>query len=139
MDIKPLRTTRKVLTWYCICTKESRKRHIIFSVVCLLANMSAVVASVTFFLKFVAVNLELSLYALFQISAYSNVVYIYTIAIILRNKVPAIFDGLATIYHQCKTIALFSVIFSPTSKSYRNVKEMYNMRSKWNSTKKHAT
>lgn len=124
MNIKPLRTTQQVLIWYCICTKVSKKRHIIFSVVCLLANMNAVLASVTFFLNFVSVNLELSLYALFQISAYSNVVYSYIIAFILRNRVPAIFDGLAAIYHQCKTIALLSVISSPISKSNRTVEEV---------------
>lgn len=71
---------------------------IIFSVSCLIANACTVAASATFFAKFVSNDLHESLYALFQITAYSQVVCIYIIAFIMRHKIETIFEHLQNLY-----------------------------------------
>lgn len=64
--------------------------------------MCAVIASAIFFLKFVSVDLNQSLYAMFQIAAYTNVTYIYIAAFLLRHKITAVFDSLTEIYEESK-------------------------------------
>lgn len=115
INMNPLIIDQQVLSWFCVCltsdTKSvgSRIASITFSFSCLIANACAVAASATFFAKFVSIDLEESLYALFQITAYSQVVYIYIMAFILRHKVTAIFGNLLKIYNTSKSwLPIFS-------------------------------
>lgn len=110
--MKPLATTQRVLSWYRICHANKsdsnwwKMTFTIFSVTCLIANACAVAASATFLAKFISSNLEQSLYALFQCSAYFNAVYIHIAAFLQRKKVTAVFESLSVIYETSKEFSV---------------------------------
>lgn len=106
--MKPLKTNQQVLTWLGVCraadTVSIPKKLIYifaaffgFSVV-----FTSLSASVAFFVKFVQIDLEESLYALFQIASFSGLSYIILTAFIMRNKINGIFNRLSHIYDACK-------------------------------------
>lgn len=60
--------------------------------------LSMLAACVAFFVKFVSIVLEESLYALFQISTLSGILYSMIVVFNSRHEVKTIFDKLSTIY-----------------------------------------
>lgn len=67
----------------------------------------ACVASIVFFIKFVSIDLEESLYAIFQIGASIVAVYIAIVAYFLQHKINGIFKGLTAIYGKCKYFKVY--------------------------------
>lgn len=102
--MQPLKTNQQVLTWLCIypidksSSKQMACEYIIFSWIIFTLNLCAFVSPVQFIIKFVSTDLESCVFALFQVSATANVVYMTIIAFLLREKITAIFTGLSIIY-----------------------------------------
>lgn len=106
MKIKPLETNRRVLIWLCMflpdetASKREKLTYIVFTVCGVCTILSMLAASVTFFVKFVSIDLEESLYALVKISAYLCLTYMMIVVFILRHKISDIFEKLSTIYDE---------------------------------------
>lgn len=114
--MEPLKTNRQVLIWLCICPPKKDTRlndkwcHAIFSWIIFTLNFCACLLPVLFFIKCISTDLESSLFALFQIFATANVIYMTIILFFYREKITAIFEGLSIIYAASKHIKLYSSI-----------------------------
>lgn len=112
----PLETNRKVFIWLCMCPadkstdKKENRAHVICIVIVTALILTFFIASAVFFSKFASTDLEESLYALFQISATSGVMYLIAVAIIMRDKILNIFNKLSDIYEACKMFSLLNII-----------------------------
>lgn len=106
--MKPLQTNREVLVWLGTCspfevsTQNKRLSQIIFALVNILTNALFVLASGSFFMKFAAIDLEESLYAVFQIFAALPVQNTVIAWFFLKQRVKALFMDLSKIYDECK-------------------------------------
>lgn len=70
----------------------------------------AVIASGIFFLEYRSIDLETSLYALGQIAAYLNVLYMFVIIFLSRPKIKKIFNDLENIYDKCENFIKLDLI-----------------------------
>lgn len=107
--MKPLVTNQQVLTWLCICKNETSSRmeklaHISFSVFVSVFLFWGDLSSLMFFIKFATVDLEESLYALFQVAGLSGMVYLIFVVPFSRHAIAATFDSLSKIYDASKQI-----------------------------------
>lgn len=97
-------TSQKMLTWICVypadetVSKFKRATYAFAYAFILISNLCVLASSVAFFLKYVSVDLEQSLYAVFQITAYGSMTYLIIVSFLLRSKIPLVFDDLAKIY-----------------------------------------
>lgn len=99
----PLETTHRVLMWLCIVPSNNfSTREKVLSIglsftvgVMILAQL---VASAMFVLEFYSTNLESSLYAVYQFSAWMPILYIFVIALLLRHKITAVLCEISNIY-----------------------------------------
>lgn len=105
----PLRTNRRVLTWFCVyppeenATKWQKRAYIAFAVYALTLNSVSCVSDAAFFFKFVSTDLEKSLMALLQLFGNATMVYALSITFLLRKKFVAIIESLTTIYETSKS------------------------------------
>lgn len=108
VKMKPIKTNQQVLTWLCVCqadetiSKRKRMAHIFFASFIFSANFILIPISVAYFLRFVSVDLEQALYALFQLSGMLGMTYMMIAAFILRHEINDLFGKLADIYNNCK-------------------------------------
>lgn len=108
--MRPLPTNQRMLTWICVCPLESRDSKwmkpfcVIFALTTFLAVSSCVLSSVIFFSSNVSKDVEESLYALFQISAFSGVAYMAIVAFYSRKKINAFLETLTAIHDERKHI-----------------------------------
>lgn len=106
----PLPTNQRMLTWICVSPLESRDSKwmkpfcVIFALTTFLAVLSCVLSSVIFFSSNVSIDVEESLYALFQISAFSGVAYMAIVAFYSRKKINAFLETLTAIHDERKHI-----------------------------------
>lgn len=105
-----LKTTQTILTWLCIipadeATPEWKKSaYMIFNLGTFFGNIAFLLSVTKFLITFISVDLEGSLYALFQIAAICSGIYGMTIAFILRRKYAAMIETLSDIYDERKTL-----------------------------------
>lgn len=101
---RPLATSQKVLTWLCVYPADrntsflKKCAYVALYFYVLIGNMSVLISSMVYFATYVSTDFELSLYAVFQIAAYTSSTYLMLLAYTLRYKITAVFDGLARIY-----------------------------------------
>lgn len=76
----------------------------IFTVANILANLVGLLASAAFFLKYVSIDLEVSLYGLFTVFGFGIAMYAAVIVIVNRRKIYNIFEKLSQIYEESKQI-----------------------------------
>lgn len=57
-----------------------------------------ILSSAFFILKYLSIDLELALYALYQITSTGTVLYASVIVFFSRHRIPVIFNNLANIY-----------------------------------------
>lgn len=106
--MKPLATTQVMLMWACVCppTEVSHKWQktisIAFSVIVGLLELWIVTACAFLFLSYVSVDLEASLYPLFQMFGHTVAFYGFLYIISARTKIANLFKKLAVIYNKCK-------------------------------------
>lgn len=114
--MKVLATTQQVLTLLCICpiddsTKKWKKLfYIVFSITVLSILLTQIVASTVFMIKYLSVDLERTLYAVYQIFGWLPIFYSFIIALFLRREISALFIGLSGIYNECNVFELIQRI-----------------------------
>lgn len=106
--MKPLETMQRLLIWFCVFpaeegTSELRKLiYIAFSVIGLISSIIGVVSSAVYTIEFLSIDLENSLYAVFQFAAASGTFYTAIVAFIYRRRVHGIFTALEKLYRKCE-------------------------------------
>lgn len=91
------KTNKQIFTWIRILSPtEETNRYtkiatILICIGCLVFQFVSALASVCFFVKHIQVDLESSLYALFQIAAMSSAFYITIVAFFLRHEMSKTF------------------------------------------------
>lgn len=124
--MEPLKTSRRLLAWLYVVPVEKSSSNwkkwacLIVGVGAYVATMSFLASSMAFFMKFVSIDLEQSLYALFQIGGFSNSAYVITFAYFSHRKIVAIFDNLSAIYNARKNLNFF-LVFSAILKSFSGI------------------
>lgn len=113
MNINPLKTNRKLLILLCVCppaksiSKWKRFGCALFTIVIIASNLCGLIASSSFFIKFVSSDLEMSLHALLQMCACTSAIYMHIIGIISNNRINDIFENLNKIYVEGKNWSKF--------------------------------
>lgn len=108
MRIKPMETNRKFLLWLCMFPPDSnvsimkRLLYIIFTAANIIVLSILSLGSAAFIARFVMIDLESALYALFPTSACMGLTYMIIIGIISQHKIAALFESLYGIYDMCK-------------------------------------
>lgn len=105
-----LETNQRVLTWLCMhppdesATAWKRMAYIIAALIIFAVLLSATIAHIVYFLKFVSTDLEGSLVALMIIDGMIGFVYSFVTAFNLRYKIQTIFENLTSIYEASKDL-----------------------------------
>lgn len=103
----PLVAHRRIWTCLGLCsfdensTKLAKMAYILFNFSLFASFVGAVLASAEFVRQSFSTDLEGSLHALFQLTAYIGVVYVAIITVVVRHKVTHIFEQLTEIYRKC--------------------------------------
>lgn len=105
--MKPLTTNQRISTLLSFpIDQSSSSRDTLISIILitsmLISNVIANCMSMLYFLKFKSIDLEKSLYALFQIAAALHMFGAIIITLLSRYKLSAIFEHLQEIYDSCK-------------------------------------
>lgn len=102
--MEPLVTSRRVMTWLCTHPADaatSKKERILY-VVCTLASGTttflALLAGVAFIVLYLPVDLEICLYAVFQVASQIAVLNAMIIAVFNQQRIATIFTKLSQIY-----------------------------------------
>lgn len=120
----PLKTNRRVLIWFSLYPPDVntgpylKLAYLIFSLSIFSVNICGLVSSVAFFLEFISISLEESLYCVFQIAGIGGVICIVTNAYFSRIQMIAIFKHLENIYKACEIIMKFNFPFDNFVKSF---------------------
>lgn len=102
----PLETSENVLKWLCVyspdesSSKWKKRAYVATGLSVFLANVTGLVVSVVFFMKFVSTDLGSSLHALFQIAGLVNAIYGTIVIQFSRQKIAKVFDHLSIIYDE---------------------------------------
>lgn len=116
--MNPLKTNKLVLTWFCVYPAEENESSIVtfarvlFSLGIVFGMVSAFIGSVVFFYRFILIDLESSLGALFQISAYLSTIYMIGVSAFMRRRLVAIIDELEMIYKASKFSTIVDIKFA---------------------------
>lgn len=106
--MKPLAIDQQIFSWFGVsCTdttpKLSKKMTSALFVVLIFGwEMFSLGISVTFFLRYISIDLEQSLYALFQVSGSFVMINAVVIILFSRHKIARVFKGLQSIYEASK-------------------------------------
>lgn len=117
VKMKPVKAIQHYLIWFCMCpaddtTSKSKKRaHIGITSLCLINLTISLISSIVYAVKFVSVDLEKSLYALFQIVACQISVYYVIVGYFSRHQIHTIFTELEKLYCKCKSRNFFHHFF----------------------------
>lgn len=108
--MKPLLTNQKVLMWLCIypvnenASKFVKLARVAFTFLVIITELFGLIASVVFFMKFFSVDLEKSLYTIFQIVALISNLYMFVVLCGYRYKIIDVFKHLTEIYNASKIL-----------------------------------
>lgn len=105
-NMTPLITNKRVLIWLWMCPADGKSdnsmlkslAHIAFGFTVFFGVVAGLISSFAYFESFVWVDLENSLYALFQVAAFLGLVPLFPIAISSRQKISQLLDNLSNIY-----------------------------------------
>lgn len=102
--MKPLAISQWFLSWISVCPVEenmSKWKKVIFKIfpfVIIAGNLTGLTSSTIFFVRYISVDLEGSLYALFQIAGQLNMTNAIIITFAFRHRLTTMFENLAKIY-----------------------------------------
>lgn len=121
--MNPLQKNQRVLVWLCMLSTDKlatiwkKLAYIIFtSILCITSMNIAIWPSVFYLRKYLSIDLESCLYALFQILLGASMLYAY-ILFLPRKRLDIIFINLAKIYRKSKYCILIKISFSIQSPS----------------------
>lgn len=104
--MKPLSTPQKIFILFCVWPADEvgwkKVACGIFTVANILANLVGLLASAAFFLKYVSIDLEVSLYGLFTVFGFAIAMYAALVVFVYRHKICNIFEKLSKIYDESK-------------------------------------
>lgn len=106
--MKPLEFQQQIFTWIYLCSPDEvtsvwkKIIYFILFVIVFLGNFTSGAGALAFIIKYVSVDLENSLYAVFQLCAVGSVSYIFIAAFFLRYRINDIFKQLTEIYDTSK-------------------------------------
>lgn len=104
--MKPLSTPQKVLMLFCVWPADEvewkKMACIIFTLCNLIANIVGLLASAAYFLKYVSIDMEDSLYGLFTVFGFAIAIYMVVFVFFSRHKIHKIFLKLTEIYDRRK-------------------------------------
>lgn len=106
--IRPLHTTRRVLTWLCLypadknTSKLTKLAYIIVSSIVFTTCLYCSASSIVYFMKYVSTDSEEALYALILCIGVLPLIIAILIAFALRHKITVIFEKLTNIYDERK-------------------------------------
>lgn len=110
--MKPLKTIQQVLTWLCIYPTENntgiwRKFICMVTASIVIGTLSAaVLAGLAFVRKFIAVDFNSSLDAVYVVMGFIPLINSFVMMILLNHYIVAIFDALNNIYDERKSVCL---------------------------------
>ena len=100
----PMSTNRRVMTWLCAYSapestnKWTNVAHIAFTLAVCVVVIEDLVGSAMFVNEYVRIDLEIILYAVFQMTASFGLLYLIITSIVLRYRIRNIFERLKNIY-----------------------------------------
>lgn len=107
-----METNRKFLLWLCMfppdlddsnnASKMKRLPYVIFTAANIIVLSILSLGSAAYIKRFIMIDLESSLYALFPTSACMGLIYMVTIGILSKLRIAALFKNLYEIYDMCK-------------------------------------
>lgn len=105
--MKPFETSKRVLTWCCICSDENtthlqKLAHIIFTMSVIVFLMIGVSMAGAYGFTYITIDLEDALYAIFPFFGLFSGNYLLVVAYFSRHKINAIFEKLTVIYKASK-------------------------------------
>lgn len=106
--MKILKTLKLVLTWFWVYNTEVETGKLMkilhafggLSVFAIITSHA--ITSLLFFVEYISIDLEESLYALFQFVAFLGLVYVIVVVFSLRNRITTILTNLTEIYAESK-------------------------------------
>lgn len=112
----PLKTNQRVMIWLCMCqsaeinsdTKTILLRYA-FTLIVFTFMLVSLIVSLAYFVKFISINFEECLYALFQVAANFSMLNVMIVALSYRRRITDIFTKLSEIYVASK---MFKIINS---------------------------
>lgn len=102
--MKPLATSHQVMTWLSMCppdkstSKIKRMCYIGCTLIVGVIPFIGLLASIAFFVEFMAADVENSLYAIFQVAAELSMLNVIIVGVINRHHIANIFTELSKIY-----------------------------------------
>lgn len=120
--MKPLSTAQQMQTWLCLYPHDEAssiweiRTHIAFAFTINAIQLFGISAGITFVLRFISINFEISLFGCMVCLNHSSVVYMNLVAFIMRNKIYVIFGDLLEIYKECKNTSI-NIMFRYNLKS----------------------
>lgn len=107
-SMRPLSKPQIILSLFCVWSINEpicvwkKICCVFFSLTVFITNICGLIASAVFFHKFVSVNLEMSLYAIFPVFGFLISSYVIVFMCISRHKLATLFDKLTQIYDASK-------------------------------------
>lgn len=106
--MKALLTCQRVLTWFCVYPVDETTNRlkiiasILFTIVTFMGNLSTIIVSTAFLLKYARYDFEQSLYAVFQLGALFSWTNINIVILMKSREIAKIFVNLQKIYEESK-------------------------------------
>lgn len=106
--MKPLAMNQRMLALLCVlpideaATIKEKLACFLFSSVAIFTIYTSLTSSAVFFVKFVSIDLEESLYSLFQVASIFATANAIGIAALMRHRIPPMFANLTKIYDERK-------------------------------------
>lgn len=106
--MQPLKTNRRILVWLCLCSEsETRSKFqkslsVLLTSIVVASFVVGLISSVTYLWRFLSIDLQGSLFALYQTVGFFDILYAFIVMFISRHKIEAIFNNLEQIYRDCE-------------------------------------
>lgn len=104
IKMEPLKTTKWVLTWLCVCpatestSKFKRMAYVLFTIADYVAHFSALFSHVAYLWKYSSTDLEGTIFAFMGVVTFVGLIYIMASLSLQRKQITDIFRNLSKIY-----------------------------------------
>lgn len=85
-------------------SKRQIAAYFIFGCIIFGSQLFAVATSLAYFIKFLSIDMEQSLYTTFQITACASSAYVFLLACLSRHQIRSLFESLTTICNASKNV-----------------------------------
>lgn len=114
--MKPLLTTRVVLTWIWMCSEDDisskwkKFGHYVFGRFCLIFQILSFVGATACFVKFLPIDISKVLFESMFVSGHFNATYSIIHGMRSRNEIARLFTRLSKIYRNCMYFVWYHTI-----------------------------